>query len=361
MFFFLVFAFVSLIYTSDFSYSGFRWIEHAGYFVFSFVIVVNLSKRTNSREEVLEFGVNLLLYGLFLLVAVVWLTFYIAPEYASRHLIGDISGLGGSMLHVHTLGIVAAMIYAVHMCRLFSDYGGSKIIHSLISASMLWTIYLTHSRTSVLISLVVTSVIFFKSNKTALKVLLYLFIISAVLMIAIMYFDQLLAYVLRGQQVEDFIHLTERVKFWKVIIADTLTESPLFGYGYQMMSYDGVSKYFADLHYSRSNAHNTFIQTFSGLGLIGSAVLFYHLIMVGKSFRYINNRVSKKLKDRVFELKVIVITCILASLTQYGIVGMTTPVVPVYLMAIMLITYLRIQLVDDLNFQNNGNESLKSP
>jgi hypothetical protein len=345
MLFFLMVAFFSLTYSADFSYSAFRVIEHAGYFVFSFVIVVTLSKSTQSPDDVLKLGVNLVLYGLVSLVAVVWLASFVAPEYAYRHLIGDINGFGGAILHVHTLGIIAAIIYAVNMCRLFSSYGGNKIMNIVMSACMLWTIYLTHSRTSLLISFVITMVVIFQSSKNTYKVLLYLFIGSIGLVIFIMKFDELIEYVLRGQQIGDLIQLTERVRFWRVIIADTLTESPLLGYGYQMMSNDGISKYFADLQYSRSNAHNTFIQTFSGLGLLGTAVLFYHLFVVAKSFRYVYNRVSGRVRDRVFELIVILIACILASLTQYGIVGMTTPVVPAYLMIIMLITYLRIKLV----------------
>ena len=104
-------------------------------------------------------------------------------------------------------------------------------------------------------------------------------------------------------------------------------------------------KYFPERGYSISNAHNTFIQTFVGLGIVGLLLLMYHLVKVLTSLRYVYRCSNRNEKDMVFELFVVITVCILASLTQFGIVGLTTPIVPAYFMAIMLITYSRIQLL----------------
>jgi DNA-binding transcriptional regulator of glucitol operon len=355
IFLFYIVASFSLLYTPDFTYSMFRLTEHIGYFIFPLVIVINISQRAKTPEDILKFGINLILYGLGLLVLITWLVAFIAPEYAFRHLIGNITGLGGSIIHVHTLAIISSIIYGVNMCRLFGFESGNKIINLTVSIIMLLTIYLTHSRTGILIVLVITMMIVYQSHKNYIKILFYALLSSIGMIFLIMNLDAVVELILRGQNLEELLSLTERTTFWKVLIVDTLSESPILGYGYQMMSYDGLSKNFTDLGYSRSNAHNTFIQTFVGLGLVGLMLLLYHLLKVIQCFNYVNKRISENVKERVFELKIIVVICILASLTQYGIVGITTPVVPIYLMAIMLITYLRVILVGSFHSKRELN------
>ena len=355
IFLFYIVASFSLLYTPDFSYSMFRLTEHIGYFIFSLVIVINISRRAKTPEDVLKFGINLMLYGLGLLVSITWLVVFITPEYAFRQLIGNIVGLGGSIIHVHTLAIISAIIYGVNMCRLLSFESGNKIINLIVSIIMLLTIYLSHSRTGLLIALFITTMIVYQSHKNYTRILFYALFLSIGMIFLIMNLDAVVELILRNQKIEEFLSLTGRVAFWKVLIVDTLSESPILGYGYQMMSYDGLSKNFTDLGYSRSNAHNTFVQTFTGLGLVGLMLLLYHLLKVTQSFNYVNKRISGNVKERVFELVIIVVVCILASITQYGIVGMTTPVVPIYLMAIMLITYLRVILVSSLHSKHELN------
>ena len=344
MLLFLVVAFLSLTYTPDFVYSVFRLTEHIGFFVVSLVIVINLSRRTNNPNEVLAIGVRLILYGMGLLIGTVWLSVIFWPEYAFRHVIGEIEGLGGSILDMHTLAIISSIVYSINLNRLFSISDNNKLINLTLSAMMLVTIYLTHSRTALFIVLLATLVILYRTRSGILKLLLYAFLGIVAVVGTAMYLNDIMEYVLRGQSYEELLLLTERGRFWTILISDTLSDSPILGYGYQMLSHDGLLKNFNDFGYSISNAHNVFIQTFSGLGLIGFSLLSYHLLRVVISLRYVYRYAEAHEKNNIFELIIIFIICILASITQHGIVGMTTPIVPTYMMLIMLLTYLRLQL-----------------
>jgi len=344
MLLFLVVAFLSLTYTPDFVYSVFRLTEHIGFFVVSLVIVINLSRRTNNPNEVLAIGVRLILYGMGLLIGTVWLSVIFWPEYAFRHVIGEIEGLGGSILDMHTLAIISSIVYSINLNRLFSISDNNKLINLTLSAMMLVTIYLTHSRTALFVVLLTTIIILYRTRGVLLRLLLYVFLGIVIVVGTAMYSYDIMEYVLRGQSYEELFLLTERGRFWTILISDTLSDSPILGYGYQMLSHDGLLKNFNDFGYSISNAHNVFIQTFSGLGLIGFSLLSYHLLRVVISLRYVYRYAEAHEKNNIFELIIIFIICILASITQHGIVGMTTPIVPTYMMLIMLLTYLRLQL-----------------
>jgi O-antigen ligase len=109
----------------------------------------------------------------------------------------------------------------------------------------------------------------------------------AIVVGVINYFNEIIEYLVRGQSFEEMLLLTERARFWLILISNTLFDQPILGHGYQMLGDDGITKHFPDLGYSISNAHNTFIQTFVGLGLIGFFLLSYHLLRVVMSLRYV--------------------------------------------------------------------------
>ena len=164
-------------------------------------------------------------------------------------------------------------------------------------------------------------------------------------------FNEMVQYVLRGQEQKDLFQLTERTVFWATLIDDTVSDSFLLGYGYQMLSLAGMLKYFPEQGYTISNAHNTFIQTFVGLGAIGLSLLLYSIFKAFVAFFFVYHNISRREKYAIVELLIIIIVCLLASLTQFGIAGLTTPVVPAYFMAIMLLTISRIRVIHNLKIK----------
>ena len=233
MLFFLFFALLSIIYTSDIFISSFRLFEHMGYFFFTLIIVINLSRNYLATVDVVKRGVNLVLYGSGILVAAVWVTWFIAPEYVLRHLIGDIKGLGGDILQVHTLANIACLIYSVILHRLLCKIEKSKILDLLICVVMLVTIYMTHSRGGIAIAFTLTILIFIYHRHKKINFI----VIPSVGLFVILFlsnnYNELLEFILRGQKQEDLIQLTARMFFWKSLLSDTLSDRFLIGYGYQ--------------------------------------------------------------------------------------------------------------------------------
>ena len=69
-------------------------------------------------------------------------------------------------------------------------------------------------------------------------------------------------------------------------------------------------------------------------GFFGLIILAWNITNV--LLRYLHLRSPKKKGvENLSMIFLIVIMCLIASLTQYGIVGMATPVVPVYMMTII--------------------------
>jgi O-Antigen ligase len=343
---------ISLIYTSDLFYSGYRLVEHVGYLVFSLVIVINISRSSVSSKEVIKRGVDLVYYGVGLLILVVWMTFFIAPEYAFRHLVGDIVGFGGSMLHVHTLANIACLAFGISLHRLLSFESKNRLYNYIVPVAMVLTVILTRSRSGIviLVALSVMILVFHRKKKSA--VFIFTMVFSFVCVLLVDNAKGIFGYLLREQELEDLLRLTERTRFWEALIVDTWHQNPFLGYGYQMLSENGIVKDFPNYGYSISNAHNTFVQTFVGLGLVGLMLLLYQLLKTFKVLGIIYMKAARQERDSVFELLIIVFVCLVSSLAQYGIVGMTTPIVPAYMMAVTLITYQWRRLIDDSRQRN---------
>ncbi len=344
MLLFLLFALLSIVYSADIFISSFRLFEHMGYLFFTLIVVINLSHNCLLTVEVIKRGVNLVLYGSGVLVAIVWVTWLIAPSYALRHIIGDIKGLGGDVVQVHTLANIACLIYSVMLNRLLQKREKLKIFKLIVCVVMLVTIYMTHSRGGLAIASVITLMIFFHHKYKKISLIVILLVGLFVIYLLVDSYNELFDFILRGQDQEEFVQLTGRMAFWYSLLRDTGSERFFIGYGYQMLGQEGMVRYIPEHGYTISNAHNVFIQTFVGLGMIGLLLLIFHLVKVLISLRYVYRYSYANEKDMVFELFVVITVCVLASLTQFGIVGLTTPIVPAYFMAIVLLTYSRVQL-----------------
>jgi len=152
----------------------------------------------------------------------------------------------------------------------------------------------------------------------------------------------LFTYLSRNEQIDNLLSLTSRNIIWHGIVTDTWRNSPLIGFGYQMLSEFGISYNSQEYGFIRTNAHSTFVQTFAGLGLMGLLLLLWQIVKTGKVLyilSFINIKDNQHQKG-AFELLLLFVGCIISSISEFGIAGMTTPVVPVYLIVTVYTTYL---------------------
>lgn len=328
---------LSLAYSSDRFYSGFRLVEHVGYLLFALAILIKQFPTVNTHK-----AINLVLYSCGMLVTIVWLTYFWNPNYAFRMLHGTLATFGGHILHIHTLGIIAAMIYGVIFFRLLCRkkfLTTLSIFHILVVFLMFLTVILTRSRTSLIILVIVTMVIVWRTYPYRIGSICLVLALLYLLTVDQSVIDQFVSYFLRDDSVENLRTMSSRTRIWEEVIAQTWEESPLLGYGYQMLSDKGIYFFSYEYGFERSNAHSTFVQTFAGLGIIGLLLLVWHITVIARTLVVLSFKREGSHQDDFFELLILYICCIIASITEFGIVGMTTPVVPVYLIISVYCTY----------------------
>ena len=339
---FYLFGFLSLLYSSDIFYSTFRLAEHVSLFFLTLFLGLHWSNRLQSNELLIAKAINLMIFGLSTIVITVCIFVVIGSADVWRHMIGDSVGLGGLVIHVHTLAITCALLYGMLLGKLSSASNSSKIGLLLACVVLLVMIGFTLSRTGYLLVFLVTTIVLIQHKKLVTAVAVCFFGLLVTMLFVDIDLSIPLEIAARGQNFQELISLSSRVTFWSELVVDTTFQRPIFGFGYQMLSEDGTTKIFSSLGgIARGNAHNTFVQTYAGLGIIGVSLLSWNIGSVFYRTSYLSRYgyLTKIDKDKLF---VIVITCLVGSLTQYGIVGMTTPLVPIYGFCVALLSVIQI-------------------
>ncbi|SLM49619.1 membrane protein of unknown function [Nitrospira japonica] len=131
------------------------------------------------------------------------------------------------------------------------------------------TIYLGHSRTSLLGFLLAAVAIFWFGKKRVLGLMM----ISAAGLVALAAYTYVEAYVLRGQSKAVFVSMSGRTEFWPEIWR-AFTTSPLVGHGY----YAGHRSLSIDALANVSSVDNTYLEVLVDLGVIGLGLLMAALI-----------------------------------------------------------------------------------
>ena len=347
--FFLI-SFMSLSYSSDRVLSLIRLVEHVGIFIG--VVALWLSIASERRENHV---LNLILIGCCFLIFVVWCFVLIVPVLAFRELgtLGPV--LGGSVLHSHTLGHCAVYLMLLLLSRwnevLRSRLGFLAKIGS--AAFLIATVALTQSRSSVVILLVGVSLILMSRSSATYRLVnvrRYLFVVMS-----ISTFILLLPYgyemMIRDGDISNFTTLGSRSLIWSTIASQVLNESPLLGYGYQMLSLNG-SEFELVPGVMRGMAHNAYIQTLAGLGIMGfvviliqSGITYSHIFRPPKLLRVSLDQNSKR------NYALVAVVCLGSSLSEFGMVGPTSPTVPIYFVLVVyasLITRTRYTVPDRL-------------
>lgn len=133
----------------------------------------------------------------------------------------------------------------------------------------LLTVYLGHSRTSLLGFLLAAVAIFWFGKKRVLGLMM----ISAAGLAALAAYTYVEAYVLRGQSKAVFVSMSGRTEFWPKIWS-AFTTSPLIGHGY----YAGHRSLTISELTLVSSVDNTYLEVLVDLGVIGLGLLMTALL-----------------------------------------------------------------------------------
>nr|WP_279614691.1 O-antigen ligase family protein [Sphingomicrobium astaxanthinifaciens] len=198
------------------------------------------------------------------------------------------------------------------------------VLRSILIALLVMGFVLCYSRSALLVAIVIFMVVWrprSEAGGTALLIARF-----GVVFLAMLFADYLWTYFERGHGSGNLVSLGGRTTIWQVMVgAARFEEDILWGYGYQMLSAQGQAV--SDGEITVTMAHNTFIQTYLGLGGIG---LLLHIIFWSSAMCELLRR-GGDLCAEVNLYRSFAVMMLVYSLVEFGIFGPPTVLAPIYL------------------------------
>lgn len=319
---FVAMAVLSILYSSDPEFSAMRALD-----LLCFVLLASLlSARLggfNSAVSFVELALYLYLVG-FLVVALSSGSSLMRPMGADA-----IARLGGSIVNPNLFAYCCLYLICISAYRL-PERG--RLLTGFLILGLLGLVYLTYSRSVIVI--IAVSFFLIRHRLKNLRLAKYLgFSLAALAGLVLM--DYIVTFLERGHGLENLLSLGGRTLFW----SDLVTDAPfganiVYGFGYQMLSDKGLSAQVDILQVSM--AHNNFIQSLLGLGLVG---LFITIAFWLTLYRFMI-RSRRLMEPRPYNLVMILSHATLVySMVEYGIFGPSTIIGPMFF--ILIFSYSR--------------------
>ena len=307
-------AVISTIYSPDPITTGIRAAD-----LISFIIMAlyfcSIIRTTEELALFIEYVIYIYLGGFFLLA-------FLSDETIWRAMGQDgIERLGGYIINPNIFAYSLLLLLAaqIHVMR----KRNILLILMFFSIEIL-AFYLCYSRSATL-ALIVSLIFVLRPSSIGAQSVLLLTKTSMVLFL-IFSSGYILRFFERGHGIENLTSLGGRTDVWTVIINQSqFGINILWGFGYQMLSSDGLTSSDGDI--SITMAHSNFIQTFLGLGIIGFILLVIFWIDA--------LRVAYDYKNRTREtqnfLRISSLLVLFYSIVEYGVFGPPTIISPLFL------------------------------
>ncbi len=252
--------------------------------------------------------------------------FFFIPETFSRGTHGGaVQRLGGFIINPNELGMLAV----IGALTVFIEFLEKKslIYNALAMIVCIAMLLLTQSRSSLGAFMLIGGIFVLMTNNYWVKVGS---IVGAVFAIPII----VQTIILKQGDVEEVMSMTGRLPFWKDLITDGFTQSPILGFGFMSISPNTFSNKFDSIHaYAASMTHNTFVQVLINLGLVGALICLLQMVL---TFYAIGVSENKKLK--LLSLSML-IPLIINSTTEFGIFGESNYGILFYQFVIIFFTF----------------------
>lgn len=327
---------LSTVYSSHRFLTVTRFVELSSFILMAMVIVA----RARAMDEVFV----RLYFGLSLIVLFVWTIYFIDPSYVMkpRYSGGQtvFQAFGGRLIDPNLLSSIAGMLLVVAVNRLVNYKRAVfyKVFHVLSVGVLLVTLYRTFGRGAILGTLM--GVLFVVLSKRQARVIrtvsLSAMLLPLILFMGSFPFENILEWVSKGDSMDSMISATGRIPVWRDILFYLFPESPLIGFGFQTMGPDGII-FYSPSGLAITMAHNSFIQTLVGMGLVGLLCLLLSLLFL---FKAIFHSLSDRAGERYFyfvEVISVMIVILFDSITDYGIAGLNNPVMLAFIVLMFVV------------------------
>jgi hypothetical protein len=298
---------VSLFWSTKISYSAIQLLMDIELLVFSYyfikLILLIQHYHPDSKLRISLIFSN----AIFLVVSAMIIGRFVNPDKFFRLTHGgEVARLGGFLMNPNELGMLA--VIGITMCFIELRKYSSSLWTLIMLALMLYTLYLTGSRSSMIGFALITVYFVSKSNSRLLKATS---VIVAVLIIPVIF----KTIFLKAGDLEEVLSMTGRIPFWKALLTEALPQEPLFGFGFMRIYY---TDYFESVHtYAAKMTHNTFIQVLLNLGFVGFTIVVLQMTFTFQAFK----RTVSKEKKAIFIG--VMIPILINSFTEFGIFGET--------------------------------------
>lgn len=326
---FACWATVSLLPSAEKFYSFYRLVDLVIMLLAASVVCVRIDSLGNLRKYYYA-----LLAALILLVAVPFAVYYIDPSIGGK--LAYVAGertyrLGGSIMRVAHVGGITAILTVVVVARLMIRRR-EKLTHLILLLGLcLYSMYLTGARGAVVAAIGGVAIVLLVSivSRRWVRVGLVLVLVLCGI-ISIAGSPDLQLWFTRGQGIDQLMQANDRLALWEGIWAETTLRSFLVGHGYQMLSQEGRSiQAVGSRHLPYASAHNGYVHTFAGTGLVGAILLLLMFWLVfTRLFRSYRELRDTAPHDAQVYLELLVIVAVIAihNLTDFDVGGNTNPI-----------------------------------
>lgn len=264
LFLFCLLTALSVIYSIDKYQSGIAILELISNVIAAFYIGTKIKKYNfNFVNSVTWLGVPIFVFLIFYLI--------IDPDMAFRNMNSsseldlNFVGLGGQIIHVHSLAMMAVIL--VHLtiwnCQL-------NLFRVLLVSLFSLSCVLTLSRTGAIgLVVVFANWVFLRNIKSVKHLIIFAFSLTGIFYMIIQYGDQIANLFVRGSDISVLLSGSHRLDIFYSIWTTTFQISPILGFGYGNLSLSGAEIFVEAIDVSRSNAHASFFQVLGGTGIVG--------------------------------------------------------------------------------------------
>lgn len=263
---------LSLLYTPQIAWPAYSVLKLG-----TLLLLLSLLSKEITNFRDLQRLINGILLAILVILVMFWLDFVLG--------VATITGgrLRTSWIEPNHLTLIAVTLVLVLVVRMISDTSGASSLQLPITATAAATALASASKSALgaaAIGLLVT-LIFIMFSRPTISVLARILAVFAGLIGLISYFIVLNVGVVAHLQIygsnsRDVAALTGRLPIWETAITDTLSDrfTLLLGHGYMSTFAIGLEGEF----WTTGQAHNSFIQTFFDLGLVGLILVVFFYI-----------------------------------------------------------------------------------
>ncbi|MDA7502099.1 O-antigen ligase family protein [Chitinophagales bacterium] len=301
---YLFLGIISVYWSTLPSYSILQLFMTLESFLFSFLFIIYLVRKTTSTTFTQELA-RYLHWAIFPITLVFALGYFIAPDQFVRLTHGGaVARLGGYLMNPNEMGMLCGVAIAALICALKNKQ--VSFLHYWPGLLYMAVLLLTESRSSLIaVVLVLAAVTLQKGNKKQIGMLF----LAGCILAPIAFFG----IVLKEGDYSEVFSLTGRLPFWTALLTEGFPKSPFFGFGFMRIAW--TDAFHSVNSYCAKMTHNTFIQVIMNLGLVGFGIIIVQLTST------IKTALNEKRKGLQLFFALLMIPLLVNSLTEFGIYG----------------------------------------